>query len=102
LLKKDGDQLRRLCENSSFAQNKGGKEYTTYVKRRKADCVGHFLRKNGFLKRVIEEKIEGTGRYRNMKDKTLDYPIRGMALNEAMDLSQNRLRNQLIHFLVFA
>jgi len=29
------------------------------VQRRKANGVGHILRRNFFLKRVIEEKIEG-------------------------------------------
>jgi len=45
----DGDQLGRLYENSSFASNKGGKEYPTYIRRKKANWVGHFLRKNGVL-----------------------------------------------------
>jgi hypothetical protein len=29
------------------------------IKRRKANCVGHILRRNCLLKHVIERKIEG-------------------------------------------
>jgi hypothetical protein len=29
------------------------------IKRRKADWIGHILRRNGLLKHVIEGKIEG-------------------------------------------
>jgi len=32
------------------------------VKRNEDDWIGHSLRKNGFLKHVIEEKMAGTGR----------------------------------------
>ena len=32
------------------------------VKRRRADWIGHILRKNCLLRHVIEGKIEGTGR----------------------------------------
>ena len=32
------------------------------IKRRKANRIGHILRRNGLLKRVIERKIEGNRR----------------------------------------
>jgi len=59
------------------------------------------VRKNGVLNRVIEEKTEGTRRYRNVKEETLGHTIRGTALDRAMDLSQDRLGKELIHFLIF-
>jgi hypothetical protein len=39
-----------------------GKRYILYtIKRRKANWIGHILRRKYLLKRIIEGKIEGTG-----------------------------------------
>jgi hypothetical protein len=38
---------------------KGGEEYRTYNKNRKANWISHILRRNCFLKHVIEGKLEG-------------------------------------------
>ena len=46
------------------------------VKRRKADCIGHILRRNCFLKQVIEDNIGGrvevTGRRGRKRKQLLD------------------------------
>ena len=36
-----------------------GEEHPAYNKRRKANCIGHVLRRNGLLKHIIEGKVEG-------------------------------------------
>jgi hypothetical protein len=75
----------------SITQSQGGEEYPTYnKKRRKANWIGHILRRNCLLKHVIEGKLEGrtetTGRrckqllmmtlrkrgYWKLKEKALD------------------------------
>ena len=60
MLEKDGgDRLDLLCEkyrNTTYSQ--GEREYPTYNKRRKANCTGHILCTNCFLKHVIEGRIE--------------------------------------------
>jgi hypothetical protein len=84
------------------------------IKRRKANWIGHVLRRNCLLKHVIEGNIlvdgkeEGTGRrerrrkhllddlketrrYCNLKEEALSGEF---ALEEAMDVSQDRLRNE--------
>jgi hypothetical protein len=47
------------------------------IKRRKANWVGHFLRRNCLLKRVIKGKLEGrigmTGRRGRRRKQLLDY-----------------------------
>ena len=40
-------------------QSQGGEEYRTYNKRRKANWIGHILRRNCLLKHVIEGNTEG-------------------------------------------
>jgi hypothetical protein len=53
------------------------------IKRRKANCIGHILRRNCLLKHVIEGKLEGriemTGRRGGRRKQLLD------------DLKENRL-----------
>jgi hypothetical protein len=39
-------------------RSEGGKEYPTYNKRRKPNWISHILRRNCFLKHLIEGKIE--------------------------------------------
>ena len=48
----------RCCR--SIAKKQGRNKYPTYIKGRKIDCVGHIMRKNGFLKYVNEGKIKVT------------------------------------------
>jgi hypothetical protein len=38
------------------------------IKRRKANWIGHILRRNCLLKHVIEGKIEMTGRHKQLLD----------------------------------
>jgi hypothetical protein len=45
--------LRRIKEERNILQT---------VKGRKADWIGHILRRNCLLKQVFEGKVEGTGR----------------------------------------
>jgi hypothetical protein len=44
----------------------------TQIKRGRANCVGHFLRRNCLLEHFIEEKIEGTGRRGRIRKQLLD------------------------------
>jgi hypothetical protein len=70
VLEKDGeDQLDRLCEKCEVLYRvKGDRNILHTVKRRKANWIGHILRRKCPLKHVIEgnaeEKIEGMKRGR--------------------------------------
>jgi hypothetical protein len=69
--------LDRSCEKwSSITQSQGGEEYPTYIKRRKANWIGHTLRRNCLLKHVIVGKLEGriemTGRRGRRRKQLLD------------------------------
>jgi len=78
------------------------------IRKRKANWIGHILRRNCLLKRVIEGKIKGgidvTGRrvrrsrkllddlkerrgYSHLKEEALDRTMWRAALEEALDLS---------------
>jgi hypothetical protein len=68
------------------------------IKRRKANWIGHILRRNCLLKHVIEGQLEGriemTGRRGRRRKQLLDYEKRGYwKLKEgALDRSQWRSR----------
>jgi hypothetical protein len=54
VLEKDKeDQLNRSCEKWG-----SGEKYPTYRKRRKANWIGHILRRNCLLKHIIEGRRE--------------------------------------------
>ena len=74
------------------------------IRKRKANWIGHILRRNCLLQRVIEGKIQMTGRqgrrrrkllddlkerrgYPHLKEEALDRTMWGAALKEALDLS---------------
>jgi hypothetical protein len=60
VLEKNGeDQLDRSCEKLSITQSQGGEEYPTYNKKKKANWIGHIVRRNRLLKHVIEGKLVG-------------------------------------------
>ena len=62
-----------LCEKRRNAtESQGEREYSTYNKRRKANCAGHILRRNCFLKHVIEGRIGVTGRRGKICKQILD------------------------------
>jgi hypothetical protein len=63
-LVKVGDQLDRSCEKLRGATNSQGREeYSTNIKMKKDNWIGHILRRNCLLKHFIEKnKIERTGR----------------------------------------
>jgi len=65
--------VRPMCEKWSSTQSPGGEEYPAW---RTASWIGHILRRNCFLKHVIEEKIEGsievTGRRGRRRKQLLD------------------------------
>jgi hypothetical protein len=42
------------------------------IKRRKANWIGHILRRNCLLKHIIEGRIEGTGRRGRRRKQLLD------------------------------
>jgi hypothetical protein len=62
--------------NEEVLHSQSGEEYATYSKRRKANWIGHILRRNCLLKHVIEGKIEGrtevTGRRGRRRKQLLD------------------------------
>jgi len=85
------------------------------ISKRKANWIGHILRRNCLLQQVIEGKIKGgidvTGRrgtrrrkplddlkerrgYSHLREEALDRSSRELALEEALDLSYNRLTNE--------
>jgi hypothetical protein len=61
MVEKNGDdQLDRSCEKwRSITQSQGGEEFLHTIKIRKANWIGHILRRNCLLKHVIEGKLEG-------------------------------------------
>jgi len=60
VLEKDGDQFDWLCKSEKVLHrvNEDSNIVQT-VNRRKANCLGHILRRNCLLKHVIEGKVEG-------------------------------------------
>ena len=78
VLEKDGkDQLDGSCEKwRSVASSQWAEEYSTRNKKRKANWIGHILRRNCLLKQVIEGKIKGeievTRRQWRRREKLLD------------------------------
>ena len=60
VVEKDGEDWLHLShEKWSVTESQGGEEYSTKIKRRKANCTGNILYRNCFLKHIIEGKIEG-------------------------------------------
>jgi hypothetical protein len=74
VLEKGGeDLLGRSCEKwRSITKSQGGEEYPTYDKKRKANWIGHILRRNCLLKHVIEGKVEGKSRWRRRRKQLLN------------------------------
>jgi len=82
------------------------------IGKRKANWIGHILRRNCFLQRVVEGKIKGgievTGRRGRRCRKLLDdlkerrdlqIALCGeLALEEVLDLSSDRLLNESMYF----
>jgi hypothetical protein len=60
VLEKNGeDQLDRSCENCEVLHRvKEERNVLRTIKRRTANRIGHFLRRNCLLKHIVEEKIE--------------------------------------------
>jgi hypothetical protein len=116
------ESFEKLCwrrmEKISWADNVRNEEMLLTVKERKiilqeiskrnANWIGHILRRNCFLRQVVEEKIkvgiEGTGRrgrrprnllddlnerrdYSHLKEEALDALCGELALEGALDLS---------------
>jgi hypothetical protein len=65
-----------LVRNEGVLQSQGGKEYPNTIKRRKANWIGHIVRRNCLLKHAIEGKlerrIEMTGRRGRRRKQLLD------------------------------
>jgi len=61
VLEKDGeDQLDRSCENEEVLLRVNEQRNILHeIRKRKANWIGHILRRNCLLKQVIEEKIKG-------------------------------------------
>jgi len=91
------------------------------IRKRKANWIGHILRRNCLLKQVIEGKIKGEmevarrrGRrrkkllddlkdrrgYSHLKEKALDRTMWRHLLEEALDLSSGRILNDDDHNLL--
>jgi hypothetical protein len=66
-----------LLVKEGEGQRQGGEELPTNNKNRKANWIGHMLRRNCLLEHVIEGKIEGgievTGRRGRRNKQLLDY-----------------------------
>jgi hypothetical protein len=93
---------------------KGGRNSQQIIKRRKANWIGHILRRNCLLKHVTEGKIEGrievNGRRRRrwqlpdglmenrghckLKEEALARTLWRTRLRKAVDLSYERLMNE--------
>ena len=77
VLEKDGkDQLDRSCEKwRNITSSQGAEEYPTWNSKRKANWLGHILRRNCLLQRVFKGKIKGgikvTGRRGSRRRKLL-------------------------------
>jgi hypothetical protein len=73
VLEKDGeDQLDRTCEKRRSVRVKEERNFLHTIKIRKANCFGYVLRRNCFLKHVIEGKVELTGRRGRRRKRLLD------------------------------
>jgi hypothetical protein len=78
VLEKDGeDQLDRSVRNEEVLHRvKEERNIVHTIKRRKANWIGHILRRNRLLKHVIEGKLEGrievTGRRGRRRKQLLD------------------------------
>jgi hypothetical protein len=60
VLEKDGDQLDWWCEKwGKYYGVKEERNILHTIKRKKADWIGHILRRKCLLKHIIEGKIEG-------------------------------------------
>jgi hypothetical protein len=78
VLEKNGDQLDRSCERNEEVLHRVKEERNIVhtIKRRKANWIGHILRRNCLMKHVIEGKLEGriemTGRRGRRRKQLLD------------------------------
>jgi hypothetical protein len=78
VLEKDADdKLDRSCgKRRSTAYRQGDRNVVRTIKRRKANWIGHVLRRNCLLKHGIEGKLEGrievTGRRGRRRKQVLD------------------------------
>ena len=91
------------------------------IRKRKANWIGHILRRNCLLKQVIEGKTKGEmdvtrrrgrrrkkllddlkGRrgYSHLKEEALDPLCGGIVLEEALDLSSDRLLNNIYIYML--
>jgi len=74
-----GTEISRtnLVRNEEVLQRVREEEYPKTIKRRRANWIGHILRRNCLLKHVIEGKIEGrlgvTGREGRRRKQLLNY-----------------------------
>ena len=60
VMEKDGkDQLDRSCEKWRSVRINERRNILHEIRKRKANWIGHILRRNCLLKQVIEEKIKG-------------------------------------------
>ena len=68
--------MNRLCENELLRRVKWERHIVHTVKRRKANWIGHVLRRNCLVKHLIELKVEGrrkmTGRRGRKREQLLD------------------------------
>jgi hypothetical protein len=58
-LEKDRDHLDRSCKNEVLHRINEERNILQTIKRRKANLIGHVLRRNCLLKQVTDGKIDG-------------------------------------------
>jgi hypothetical protein len=77
VLEKDGkDHLDRSCEKWSIIESQEAEEFPAWKSKRKANLIGHIVRRNCHLQWFIEGKLKGgievTGRRGRRRRKLLD------------------------------
>ena len=102
-----------MVEKCKIGQRTERKTCEVGKNRRKANWIGHILHRNCLLKHVMEEKIDGKRRrgrrceqllddvleerrYRTVKQEALDYTVCSSLWKQAVDVLQDRVRDESI------
>jgi hypothetical protein len=97
LEKNGGDRLDRSCENEEVLHIvKEERNIVQTIKRRKANWIGHILRRNCLLKHAIEGTLEGriemTGRRGRRRKQLLD----DLREKKIMEIERGRTRSHAV------
>jgi len=89
---KNEDQLARSCEKWRITQSPGERNIPHIIKRRKANWIGHILRRNCLLKHFIEGKIQERIGRGGVEEDVSSY---WMTLRKREDIVKWRRRHQI-------